>query len=260
MKEFFINVLFSRGVQLSARYVAMGMVALLAWFKAKGHEAPIDTGAVNATAETVAGILLTGFLVLWDHLSHHVNAKTEDVPPEKAPGGGTVPFSILLLPLAGLLLVCASGCMRQPKEVTEGRNLARSAYLNVNANNNRIIETLITAYRDAQYAAIDAAAEQDKAAALKKAEAEAAAGRPVTPAQVLEFADKLQASKKAKYDEVNGRITELRAAIDKGQSDLLVAAKLEEALDRFDAAGVDMSAATNAVDKILAIVGKKGGK
>lgn len=70
--DFVHDLITSRGSQLLSRYVGMGLVALLT----KLHYAPAE-GEVLSTSNLIAGLVVSGILIVIDHYAHGVQ-KADD--------------------------------------------------------------------------------------------------------------------------------------------------------------------------------------
>lgn len=161
-----------------------------------------------------------------------------------------------------LMTFTLTGCFggRKP-EVNEGADLRKRAYVNVSESKDQIIATIAAGYRDAEYARIDLeierALEADYAQVRKNANA---FGGSIPVEQAIEGTKKLIAVREKERTEarakVDAALVEMQAIITRANTDLLIANKLNDALEEYDRAGIDVSAATKAVEEIMALAAK----
>lgn len=146
----------------------------------------------------------------------------------------------------GLILIylCGSGCFLAPQPVQEARKQRSAAYAEYAANNAKILDFVIEQYRAAEYARINALIAQDVEAAKKLATVD------VAVAKMLELNQKRSAARAS----VDDQIVKLRQSVTKTQTDLAIAAKLDEAIAAYENAGIDASVIGSAADSILGIL------
>jgi len=155
-----------------------------------------------------------------------------------------------VLPLLLLWLAC-SGCFLTPAPVQQARQQRTAAYAEYAANNSKILDFVIEQYRMAEYARIEALLLQDFEATKKLPSAADAV------AKMIELDGKRIIAKGA----VDAQIVKLCGSVAKAQTDLAIAAKLDEAIAAYENAGIDASVISGAADTILGILKQNmGGK
>lgn len=239
------TVIFSRLAQIGAKFLGVLLAGWGAWLAAKGHDPNLSPEQAQGIAEGVMQLVGAGLMVLTDLVIHAIRAKSTAPEIEQGPNLN----GLLLIVLPGVLLL--GGCGKPPPSIAEGRNLTRTAYLNVANNEAQIIEALITAYRSEANARIDAAV----AAELKLGQA--AAGATANTLQTMEFVARVYADRDAKRAEVEASCARVRVIVAQARKDLVIAAKLEGVLDEYEQAGIDVSKAGKAVGEILALLKDK---
>lgn len=152
-----------------------------------------------------------------------------------------------------LVLITVSGCMgtKPPIAIQQASDLKRTAITNYAANVDRILNTLLDGYRSEAYARIDTLAKIDMETGRQAA---AASGGKVDFAQATAFMDRLQETKESKRREVDASISKIREIMAGASVDLALNLKLDEVVQRYADAGIDLSAAQTAIDQILAII------
>ena len=159
------------------------------------------------------------------------------------------------------LVLLMTGCGKPPAAVTEGQDLRKKAYNAANDGKNKIIETILEVYKTAEYARIDgeinAALEKNKSEVRGKA---ALFGNVVPVEQAIEGMEKILTTREAERVRLRGlvdsKIAECRKIVVEADKNFLIANKLADALDGYENAGVDVSAAGKAVEEILALMKK----
>jgi hypothetical protein len=231
--DFLKTMLVNRATQLFARGLGLALV----WLAATA-QTTIDSAAAETTVQTLAALGAAGLAVLFDLAVHWYQDKKKASTP--VADGNVVPLVLLcLLPLF------AVGCGKRPAAVEQGHVMVRTAYLNVAENQQKILDAVIAGYRAAEYARIDADVTADLQEGARRA------GPNSDTAQSVAFVQKIYAARDIRRADVDARVQRLRLIGEQARKDLLVAAKLDAALDQFDNTGIDLSAATKAVEQIL---------
>lgn len=172
--------------------------------------------------------------------------------------------STILLGMSLVFLFC-SGFMcnaKRPDSVSEASKLRKKAYLAANESKNDIIKTVVEVYREAEYKRIDleinAALEEDFA----KVKANAAATGGAINADVaiagtkrlIDFRDK---ERNAARKSVDDKLKQIDDIIARADTNILIANKLNDAVEEYESAGVDVTAAGKAIEEILSLVEKQ---
>lgn len=160
-----------------------------------------------------------------------------------------------------VVLCFAAGCAQRAAVVKEGSDLRKKAYVAVSENKSKIIDAVIAVYREAEYRRIDleinAALEADFAEVRKKA---ALNGGNVPIDQAIDGAKKLISTREKEREgaraKVDAAILQLQAIVARADTDLLIANKLNDAIESYESAGVDVSAAKRAVEEIMDLAAK----
>lgn len=164
----------------------------------------------------------------------------------------------LMLPVILML----SGCGKRAPAAKEGADLRKKAYVAVSENKSKILAVVIEAYRAAEYrsadALIDAAIERDFEQVRKNA---AANGGNVPVEMAIDGARKLLSVREKERADARERVdavcAQLKAAVEDAETEMLIANKLNDALEEYESSGVDLSAARGAIDEILELVKKR---
>lgn len=171
---------------------------------------------------------------------------------------------IILFCMAAVFLFC-NGFMcngKRPDSVSEASKLRKKAYLAANESKNEIVKTVVEVYRQAEYKRIDleinAALEEDFA----KVKANASATGGNIPADVaiagtkrlIDFRDKERAAARKSVDD---KLLQIDDIIARADSNILIANKLNDAVEEYESAGVDVTAAGKAIEEILSLVEKQ---
>lgn len=242
----FKALIYSRVVQVVARLLAVLLAMWGAKAAAAGHDPGVSPELIEQIASGLAQFIGAGALILFDLFSHRVQKKS-DTAPVIDNGPNLNGIVLILLPCVLVL----GGCMKPPPAIAEGRQLTRTAYLNVADNEAAIIEALITGYRAEANARIDAAVQTE----LKLGQA--AAGTSSNTQQTMDFTQRVYADRDAKRIEVDQACAHVRQIVAQARKDLVIAAKLEAVLDQYENAGVDIRAAGKAVSEILSLMKTK---
>lgn len=160
-----------------------------------------------------------------------------------------------------LMAFMLAGCTSRHPDANKGADLRKRAYVNVSESKDKIIATIAEGYRQAEYDKIDlqiaAALEADFAQVRKNANA---FGGSIPVEQAIEGTKKLIATREKERTEarakVDASLAQLQEIIVRANTDLLIANKLNDALEEYDRAGIDVSAATKAVEEIMALAAK----
>lgn len=153
---------------------------------------------------------------------------------------------VIAMSLAALLAASCAGCLVAPPSVVAAsreRSASTRAYAGAM---NEVIGTVIAAYRKAEMDKIEMAVAADVKANAGKFDAEGIA-----------LLIKKRDEKIAAIDDI---CRQLRAEIGKAETNLLIEAKLADAMEKYEEAGIDMSSAKSAIDEILKLVTKEGVK
>lgn len=167
------------------------------------------------------------------------------------------------LPLIGFILLpfVLGGCLGvKPSPAIQAANdLKRKAITNYAANIDRVLDVLLESYRKEAYSHVDTKVRID----MKTAETNAqATGGKVDLGQALLFFEKLNQQREQKRAEVDQAISAIRRVMAGAQVDLALHLNLDEVVQRYSDAGVDLSAAQSAIDQILELIrqSKNGGE
>lgn len=162
-----------------------------------------------------------------------------------------------------LLVLCLlAGCSdKRADAVKQGSDLRKQAFTQVSENKTKIIDAIIEAYREAEYRRIDLeidaliTEDENKVRELAKAN-----GGMVKIEDAISGARKLLALREkeraAARATVDAGIKELQSIVRQADVDLLIANKLNDAIESYENSGVDVSAAKKAVDEIMDLVAK----
>jgi hypothetical protein len=151
------------------------------------------------------------------------------------------------------MLVSMLGCMgtKPSPEIVAANDMKREAITNYAANVDQVLDVLLEGYRKEAYARIDTLVQID----MKQAEANAkASGGQVDLAQALEFFNKIDRQREEKRAEVDESIKQIRKVMATASVDLALNLKLDEVVQRYAQAGVDLTSAQAAIDQIMAII------
>lgn len=246
----------SRAAQLVARYAGGALMFLAGYLHVDVSQAQADQAGA-----TLALLVVGGLLWAYDYVLHRKRYGAMDAIDKAAKGGSgggpTVRLGAFLYVLVGL--AACTGCMsaKAPPEVTEGRALKRNAIQAYAQANDQIVEGILGAYRAQAYDALEQRIKRDIDKAVVAA---GKTGGQVDITQALGFMDSLQSDREAGRTKIDASIQQIRQAMDKGRVNLAIAMKIDEALEQYESAGVDMSAARKAVDDVLQLVGQLTGK
>lgn len=170
--------------------------------------------------------------------------------------------SIVLPMLAAFMLFSGFVCApKRPASVEEAAKLRKDAYLAANEGKTEIINAILEVYRKTEYARIDREIELALEADFAEVRKNAAATGGVVPVELaIAGTKKLNATRDAEREKfralVDEAILQIKAEIDRADSNVLIANKLNDAIDEYERAGIDTTAAKKAVDEILSIVTK----
>jgi hypothetical protein len=148
--------------------------------------------------------------------------------------------------IAIVAFACSIGCLEAPPSIiaaSKERSAATRAYAGAMQE---VIGTVIAAYRKAELDKIEMAVATDIKANAGKFDAEGIA-------LLIQKRDE----KVAAIDDI---CRQLRAAVDRAETNLLIEAKLADAMEKYESAGIDMSSAKTAIDEILKLVTTEGVK
>ena len=167
--------------------------------------------------------------------------------------------------LLGVMVMCffsfgfIGGCGKRPPSVQEGADLRKAAYTATSEGKSEIIEQILVFYREAEFKRIDVeidrALQDDFAQVRKNAQA---TGGSVPVDQAIEGARKLISTREIERAglraAVDKAITDMRAIVAKAETNMLIANKLNDVVEEYEKAGVDISAAKTAVQEIITLM------
>lgn len=243
MPDFLRSLLLSRGVQIVAKFFAF-----LFAFAAGKLGVSVPEAQANEGANALALLAVAGVCLLADLFIHWYRGKNATKPAGSNSGFSATLLLFCLLPLATL-----TGCLgtKPPAGVNEARNLKREALQSYAANNEKIVEAILQSSATEAYAHIDARFEADLAEARRRAEA---LGGKVDVNLAIEGMKKLVAERDAARKRVDEEVEKIRGIVAQAQVDLAITMKLDEVLERYENAGIDVSIARGAAEQILGLV------
>jgi lipocalin len=160
--------------------------------------------------------------------------------------------AILLCLCIPLLGGCAFG-FKRPAEINAAAQMRTEAYGRYALNNERVLDTILEAYRGSEYARIEMLFEKD----LAKVQANYEKANPQIPAQLVDAVTTLHQRKMEARAKVNQRIGELSTVVMNARKDLALAARLDEVVSRFSTHGMDTSAVQKVVLDVMNLIREK---
>ena len=146
--------------------------------------------------------------------------------------------------LAPLLALALAGCFQAPQAVLDAGKEQAAAVAAYGAQVKIIVSEIIEGYRKAEYEKIEIGVNQVVKDNVGKYDAEG----------IRKLMD-LRDTKRAAIDKI---CEGLYSALTEANGNLLVAAKLSDAIQKYNAQGVDTSILKSAVDQILGLLNAKG--
>lgn len=154
----------------------------------------------------------------------------------------------ILLACGIIVSVVLFGCT-PPKAVTDAQSMKRAAITSYADNQDKILNAVIDAYRQAEYARIDALMSND----LQLAKA-ANAGKPID----FDVAVSGMLTQTAKRDDrraqVELQVAELRKTIARARQDLVSALKIDDLLNQYTNTGIDEGSLIGIIEKVKGIM------
>jgi len=163
-----------------------------------------------------------------------------------------------------LAFALSAGCSKRPPQVNEANATKKKAFIAASEGKSKIIAAVLEGLKKAEYDRIDMKieVEMQKQLALVRqnvgADGKVNADQAIAGMQKLvEFRDSERAKHRAAVDAAIERVRELVSQTD---DQLAIALELDELVDKFDNAGIDMSGVRSAVSQILDVWKKQSTK
>lgn len=150
--------------------------------------------------------------------------------------------------LVGCLALAGCAATKAPPAIEATWQAKDTAVRTYQRNNDLILEALIKAYRAAEVRTIEANYARDIDAMRFRAQATQGM---VKLEDAIEAYRHFETARQAAIDRVDAEIASFREIVARAQVDMAVALKLDEVLHQYESAGVDMSAAKNAISQIM---------
>ena len=192
-------------------------------------------------------------LVMWAAVRVMVHATQGNFSSQIVPELKAVDALKRWLPV--LLFFCLAGCFggARPPVVSEASNTKRKAYQMYAEGQEQILDAILAAYKAEARARISLGMQKDIETARHNAEK---TDGKVSIDQALTFAQKLMDERDAAMFKVDASVSQLREIMARNKVNLAIAMKLDEAIEAYETAGYDMSAAKNAVGEIMDLIAK----